>query len=205
MLLLTGLRRNEVVRASWSEFDLAKRTWIIPAARMKGRNVGSDGKRARAHLVPLTAPMLQILETLPSFKASNLLFSTSLGKKPLWMGSKVKDAIDVKMLEQLRAIAAERGNDPAKIELEEWVNHDIRRTVRSNLSALKVVKEEVSEAILAHAKIGIVGTYNVYQYADEKREALELWAARLHEIVTPPQQPEPGNVLHPSFGKAMTQ
>ena len=190
MLLLTGLRRNEVVRASWSEFDLAKRTWIIPAARMKGKNVGSDGKRARPHLVPLTAPILQILDTLPRFKHGDLLFSTTQGRKPLWMGSKVKDAIDVKMLEQLRAIAAERGNDPAKIALEEWVNHDLRRTVRSNLSALKVVKEEVSEAILAHAKIGIVGTYNVYQYADEKREALELWAARLHEIVNPPE-PEP--------------
>jgi integrase len=206
MLLLTGLRRNEVVRASWSEFDLAKRTWIIPAARMKGRNVGSDGKRARAHLVPLTAPMLQILNTLPTFKGGDLLFSTTKGKKPLWMGSKVKNAIDIAMLEQLRSIAAERGNDPAKIELEEWVNHDLRRTVRSNLSALKVVKEEVSEAILAHAKIGIVGTYNVYQYADEKGEALDLWAVRLHEIVNPPP-PEPAgdNVLHPSFGKAMTQ
>jgi integrase len=189
MLLLTGLRRNEVVRAEWSEFDLAKRTWIIPAARMKGRNVGSDGKKARAHLVPLTAQIIEILDTLPRFKHGDLLFTTTKGKSPLWMGSKVKDAIDIKMLEQLRAIAAERGNDPTKIKLEEWVNHDTRRTVRSNLSALKV-KQEVSEAILAHAKIGIVGVYDTYQYADEKREALEAWAARLHEMVTPPQ-PEP--------------
>jgi integrase len=184
MLLLTGLRRNEVVRAGWSEFDLAKRTWIIPSERMKGKNVGSDGKRARPHLVPLTAPMLRILDTLPHFKHGDLLFSTTKGKKPLWMGSKVKDAIDIAMLEQLQHIAAERGNDSLKVELKEWVNHDLRRTVRSNLSALKVVKEEVSEAILAHAKIGIVGTYNVYEYADEKREALELWAARLYELVT---------------------
>ena len=190
MLLLSGLRLNEVCRAEWSEFNLAKRTWIIPAARMKGKNVGSDGKRARPHLVPLTEPMLQILDSLPRFKSGDLLFSSTHGRKPLWLGSKVKDAIDARMLEQLRAIAVERGNDPAKIELDEWVNHDLRRTVRSNLSALKVVKEEVGEAILAHAKIGIVGTYNVYQYADEKREALELWAARLRDIVTPPQ-PEP--------------
>ncbi|SHG53334.1 tyrosine-type recombinase/integrase [Bradyrhizobium erythrophlei] len=200
MLLLTGLRRNEMVRASWSEFDLAKKLWIIPAARMKGRNVGSDGKRARPHLVPLTAPMLQILDTLPRFKHGDLLFSTTKGKKPLWMGSKVKDAIDVKVLEQLRAIAAERGNDPQKVDLKEWVNHDLRRTIRSNLSALKVVKEEVSEAILAHAKIGIIGTYNIYGYADEKREALELWGVRLHELVNPPPQPEPepvdSNIVH---------
>ena len=28
-------------QANWSEFDLAKRQWVIPAARMKGKNTGS--------------------------------------------------------------------------------------------------------------------------------------------------------------------
>jgi integrase len=199
LLLLAGLRLNEVARAEWSEFDFAKKTWIIPAARMKGKNVGSDGRRAKPHLVPLTPPMLQILESLPRFKHGDLLFTTTKGKKPLWLGSKIKDAIDVAMQEQLALIAAERGN-VAK-PLEPWHNHDIRRTVRSNLSALKIA-EEVGEAILAHAKIGIVGTYNVYRYDTEKREALELWAARLAEIVTPPQpEPEADNVVRPDFAK----
>ena len=189
LLLLSGLRLNEVVRATWSEFDFDKREWVIPAARMKGKNVGSDGKKARPHLVPLTAEMIEIVDSLPDFKHGDLLFSTTMGRKPLHLGSKVKAAIDAKMLEALRLIAAERGNDPQRMKLEPWVNHDLRRTVRSNLSALKV-REEVSEAILAHAKSGIVKVYNVHGYADEKREALEAWAARLHEIVNPPQ-PEP--------------
>jgi integrase len=187
MLLLSGLRLNEVARAEWPEFDLAKKAWIIPAARMKGRNVGSDGKRAKPHLVPLTPPMLQILESLPRFKSGDLLFTTTKGKKPLWLGSKVKDIIDDRMQEQLALIAAERGNTAKP--LEPWHNHDIRRTVRSNLAQLKIT-EQVGEAILAHSKIGIVATYNVYAYADEKREALELWAARLAEIVNPPTEPD---------------
>jgi integrase len=190
LLMLSGLRLNEVARATRHEFDLRKKEWVIPAARMKGRNVGSDGKRAKPHLVPLTEQMLQIFDSLPRFNSTDLLFSTTKGKKPFWLGSKVKKAIDGKVLEQLRLIAKERGDDPQKVALEKWVNHDIRRTVRTNLSALKV-QEEVGEAILAHAKVGISKVYNLHQYSAEKREALEAWAVRLHEIVNPPEQPEP--------------
>jgi integrase len=196
LLMLTGLRLNEVARARRGEFDQRKRQWIIPASRMKGRNVGSDGKRARPHLVPLTTQMIEILDSLPRWNSTDLLFSTTKGVKATWIGSKVKAAIDIAMLEQLRLIAKERGDDPQKLTLEKWVNHDIRRTVRTNLSALKV-QEEVGEAILAHAKTGITKVYNLHQYADEKREALELWAARLREIVTPPQpEPEGSNVVN---------
>ena len=49
LLLLTGLRLNEVCDARWDEIDLKNGTWVIPAARMKGRN-----GRARPHAVPLT-------------------------------------------------------------------------------------------------------------------------------------------------------
>jgi integrase len=187
MLLFSGLRLNEVAKANWSEFDLVKRQWVIPAARMKGKNTGS--KKAVSHLVPLTPSMIDILDSLPRFNGGDLLFSTTHGRKPFWMGSKVKNDIDAKMLVELQRIAEQRGNDPQKIKLEEWVNHDIRRTVRTNLSVLKV-KQEVAEAILAHKQGGIIGTYDVHKYVDEKREALEAWAVRLHEIVNPPQ-PEP--------------
>jgi hypothetical protein len=40
--------------------------------------------------------------------------------------------------------------------------------------------------ILAHRPPGIVGTYNLHEYEDEKAEALEKWAQRLNSIVSPP-------------------
>jgi integrase len=58
---------------------------------------------------------------------------------------------------------------------EECSCHDLRRTVRSELSALRV-PHNVAEAILAHRPPGIVGTYNLHEYEDEKAEALEAWA-----------------------------
>jgi integrase len=194
LLILSGLRLNEVARASWPEFDLAKREWLIPAVRMKGRNSGADGRRARSHLVPLTTEMIKVLDSLPRFEHGDFLFSTTKGRKPIHIGTKVKATIDAKMLEELRRIAKERGNDPKRVVLEDWVNHDIRRSVRSNLSRLKV-PEAVGEAVLAHARPGITKVYNLHQYTDEKREALELWAALLREIIAPPKPPAEGNVV----------
>jgi hypothetical protein len=99
-----------------------------------------DGE-ARPHLVPLTPLILQILEKLPLFKNGDHLFSTTFGEKPVWIGDKVKKGIDARMPFTLRALTRRRGNDPAEAELAHWVNHDIRRTVRSNLSRLRVTEE----------------------------------------------------------------
>lgn len=185
VLILTALRLNEAADAARTELDFGKGLWTVPGARMKGRR-----GRARPHTVPLAADLLEVLQKLPRFKKGDFLFSTTFGASPVWMSDKVKKRIDDRMLRTLRALARLRGDDPAKVKLASWTNHDIRRTVRSNLSALRV-PEEVREAVLAHARPGIKGTYDLYDYLDEKREALALWAARLRSIVSP----APSNVV----------
>jgi integrase len=180
LLILTALRLNEAADASRTEFDLHNRLWIIPAERMKARS-----EEAHPHAVPLTNDMVEILEHLPRFKKGDYLFSTTFGVSPAWMSSKVKRRIDQRMLRTLRALARRRGDDPSKVELRRWTNHAIRRTVRTNLSRLRVA-EEVREAVLAHVRPGIKGVYDLYDYLDEKREALDLWAARLRSIVARP-------------------
>jgi integrase len=165
LLLLTGLRLNEVADASWPEFDLPGKIWTIPAHRMKGKN----GK-ARPHSVPLTADMLAILDTLPRFNAGPYLFSMSSGESAVYVGDRVKDRLDSAMAKRLRT------------DLLPWVNHDLRRTLRSRLSKLRV-NADVAEAVLAHVKPGIRGVYDRHEYADEKRHALELWSQNLRRIV----------------------
>ena len=162
LLLLTGLRLNEVADAHWSEFDLVAKLWVVPASRMKAKN-----HKARPHAVPLTEPVTEILQSLPRFATGGYLFSTDCGAKPVWMSSKIKRQLDALM-----------GNPPP------WTHHDIRRTVRSGLSRLKI-SEEAREAVLAHVRPGIKGTYDRYEYLDEKREALELWAARVQSLTFP--------------------
>lgn len=67
LLLLTGLRLNEVARAQWSEFDFGDhKTWEIPADRMKGR---------LPHVVPLTPELLEIIGTIPRPKKATFVLS----------------------------------------------------------------------------------------------------------------------------------
>jgi integrase len=171
MLLLTGLRLSEVSEASWDEFDFEQLVWTIPAARMK-----KTGSEAKPHMVPLTDAMLEVLDRLPRFENGKYLFSSQRGLKPIkavyfsWPKIKLDE-----LMQQLLGS-----------KLTAWTNHDIRRTVRTKLSALRI-PEEVREAVLAHARPGIKGHYDMHHYLDEKRDALTQWAAKLRDIVEPSQ------------------
>lgn len=66
-----------------------------------------------------------------------------------------------------------------------WTPHDLRRTARTNLSRLGV-KDEHAEAVLNHAKQGMIQVYNQYDYDNEKRVALERWEEELLALVGTP-------------------
>jgi integrase len=169
MLALTGQRKSEVAESAWSEFDLARKLWVIPAERMK-----ADA----AHIVPLTDDVMAILASLPRFKKGDHLFSTDFGVKSVNGFTKGKVRLD-------KAMAAELGR-----AVTPFVIHDLRRTTRTGLSAL-AVPDLVRELVIAHTKPGLHKVYDQHAYINEKRHALELWAARLRDIVEPP----PANVV----------
>jgi len=167
LLILTGQRKSEVAEARWSEFDLEKKLWVIPAERMK-----ADA----AHVVPLSDDAVAILKSLPTFNSGDHLFSTTFGKSPVNGFSKGKIRLDEKMLEILR-------EDDRKAKLPDFVIHDLRRTVRTGLSAIPNISDLVRELVIGHTKPGLHKVYDQHAYIDEKREALELWAARLRGVV----------------------
>ena len=173
MLLLSGLRLNECADASWDEFDLKEKLWIIPKERMKGTN-----EKARAHTVPLTDDMLAILEQLPRFKGGDFLFSVTGGKKPVWASAKVKKKLDARMLRSLRALARMRRQGPRQGQA---------RSVGEPRSAPDVAQRVVAAAHRPRRQgsgagtrqAGMPGIYDRYELLDEKRDALELWSARV--------------------------
>jgi hypothetical protein len=63
----------------------------------------------------------------------------------------------------------------------------LRRTVRTRLASLRV-PDSVAEMVIGHGKRGLGRVYDQHRYLDEMHEALELWAARLRDIVTPPPE-----------------
>ena len=91
-------------------------------------------------------------------------------------------------MEKLRPLVAEDlGHEPD----QSWSPHDVRRTVRTNLSRLRVPRE-IAELAVGHVKVGIVARYDLWEAVDERREAFDKWADLLRTIVTPP---EPGKVV----------
>jgi integrase len=168
LLLLTGARKSELAEARWSEFDLAKKIWTVPPERFKSN---------ASHLIPLSDAAVAIIESLTR-TGSDHLFT---GRKGMVHNFYIpKERLDALM-----------GPMPA------WVIHDIRRTVRTRLASLRV-SDLVAEMVIGHGRKGIQRVYDQYTYEAEMREALELWAARLRDIVSPP----PDNVVRLRKGSA---
>lgn len=147
VLLLTGQRLRDVSEMTWAEVDLDKRVWMIPAERMKA---------AASHIVPLTPEAVAILESLPRWTGP-FVFSTTGGRRPIANFSGIKERFDALM--------------PG---VEPWRFHDLRRSMRTGLSALRI-PDTVSELCIAHTQKGLHKVYDQHSYLDEKRHAFEVW------------------------------
>jgi integrase len=76
-------------------------------------------------------------------------------------------------------------NLDARVALEHWTIHDIRRTVATRMAELGV-QPHIIEAVLNHVsghKGGIAGIYNRATYDKEKREALNVWAEHVTALI----------------------
>ena len=65
--------------------------------------------------------------------------------------------------------------------VQDWTPHDLRRTMRTGLARLGI-SHEVGELCLGHRLGGVAGVYNLYQYADEQRVAMDQWGNHLVSI-----------------------
>lgn len=160
-MILTGQRENEVAGMRRSEIDMAGRLWTIPAGRYKP---------GRAHAVPLSGQMMELLEALLRVLPDghgDCLFSVDNGQTPIADFSHPVQAFKNAVLSALR-----KGKPGA--EMAPWELEDTRRTVRSGLSRLKVPRE-VARAVLGHAKQGLDRVYDLYEYLPEREEALARW------------------------------
>ena len=157
VLLLTGQRRGELALARWSHVDFASKTWTVP---------DENSKNGRGHIVPLTDWAVKEFTALKN-----------LAEKSRWVlpDSDPKKPLDPKQLTRGVAKCQERFQ---KRGIKAFTLHDLRRTCRTGLSRLKV-EPHIAERVLNHAQDKIAGTYDLFEYLDEKRAALEKWATHL--------------------------
>jgi integrase len=164
MLMLTGCRENEICRARWSWLDSNGHMLLVPPEHYK---------TGRPFMVLLSSQARQILDSIPRLNEGDFIFSTTNGAKPV-------AGIPRKMLDKLHHVAeAMLGAQSATpVVVDHFRLHDLRRTVRTHLARLGV-SEIVAELVLGHTIKGVHGTYNVYDFAEEKRAALVHWAQEL--------------------------
>lgn len=121
--------------------------------------------------MPLSDDALAIFASLPRFKG-DLIFTTTNGKTPINGLSKSKRRLDRLMLSSLKALARLSGENPAAVTLPDFINHDLRRVLRSNLSALDI-ENHVAEMCLGHGRKGLQRVYDQHKYLPQQREALK--------------------------------
>ncbi|MCC6920502.1 MAG: integrase arm-type DNA-binding domain-containing protein [Alphaproteobacteria bacterium] len=175
LLLLTGKRNFEWSEATSAWLDMKVPGLIIPAAQTKSRKTNPH-----AHLVPLVGEALSIATALPKWETktgSYFLFSTTAGKKPVWLGSKMFDALNDAVLSKLRHWRGDAG-----LTLPRFTAHDLRRTCETHMARVGIVFD-TREEVLGHKKKGLQRVYNHYDYLKEKREALLAYEAHLMELV----------------------
>jgi len=123
-------------------------------------------KVERDHLVPLIGPIAEILQRRCKEVG---------GKGPLFWPDVDRTQ---EYPQQLRKATAEL---KTLTGISNFRPHDCRRTMRSHIESLGV-RREIGESLLNHAKGEVEGTYALYDYWKERKEALSLWHAKLAEL-----------------------
>jgi integrase len=179
LLLVTGQRCSEVAGMRDSEMEDGAKLWTIPRERTKNK---------LTHEVPLSQLALDILASLPAPADDDnppdcLFISGNRGDTPVRQFKDAKAKLDKLILAARREALRNAGEDPAKAApMAHWTLHDLRRTMRTNLSKLRL-DPEICERIINHVPAGVRRTYDVHAYREEKREALTAWAVRLQQIL----------------------
>ncbi len=147
-LILTAARSGEVLGATWSEIDIDKKIWTVPAARMKA---------SREHRVPLCDRVLTILETLAKVRTGAFIFP---GQRP--DGSLSGMAL-VMILRRMKIDATVHG---FRSSFRDWAGEETQ------------VAREIAEAALAHVSGDATErAYRRGDALERRRLLMDAWAS----------------------------
>ena len=156
---LLFVRPGELRKAAWSEFDLDRAEWNIPAERMKAR---------RAHLVPLSTQAIAILRDLhPLTGAGQFVFPGARDHK-------------ITMSDAAINAALRRMGYDTKTEI---TGHGFRAMARTILHEQMRFDRDVIEHQLAHSVPDALGTaYNRTKFIKDRQHMMQAWADYLDKL-----------------------
>ncbi len=164
--VLNCSRSEEVRGATWAEINLGDGLWTIPASRMKKR---------KEHRIPLSQTSIDLLNTMPRFAATDLIF-------PGLKSQQMSDATLNATLKRMHAAKRERDSvgwvdrtvlgDSPRI-----VQHGFRSTFKSWAMDKTHYENQIIEFCLAH----LIGSKSELAYwrsdvVEKRRQILGEWA-----------------------------
>lgn len=159
LLLLLGVRKQELTTARVKDFDLEAEVWHLR---------GTHTKTAVSIDIPLSASALEAIRELIRLGCSSHY---------LLPARKAQDRMLPHICESTLNVALGKVRRHLKY-MEPFTIHDLRRTAKTQLAALGV-KPHISERCLNHKIRGVEGVYDAHDYFEERRDALNQWAALL--------------------------
>lgn len=165
LTLATAQRPGEVTGLSWTELDEDWQTaeepfWTIPGTRTKNK---------MAHRVPLTPFAVDLLKQAKKLsKVSDFAFPSPRPGQPI--------------LETSLTHALDRSGH---FGVSHFTPHDLRRSAATHMTGPHCkVSRFILGRVLNHTDQTVTGRhYDLYEYDDEKRHALNTWAARLAQVI----------------------
>jgi integrase len=158
LILLTMVRKSELLDAIWDEVDFENAVWAIPKERMK---------RAKPHNVYLSRQSLDIMIALKTCAANSRYVLPSRYDADTPMSRATFNRITMAVVERAR----KKG-----LPLEPFTVHDLRRTGSTLLNELGFNSDWI-EKCLAHEKgRSSRGVYNKAEYEQQRRHMLQEWA-----------------------------
>lgn len=162
LLLLTCVRKNELLQAQWSEFDLDAGVWHLPKARSKTDESIS---------IPLSGWAIELLKEAHTLACgSDYVFPARKAQN-----RQLPHVSENALLEAFRRLKPNLQGVP------HFTVHDLRRTARTQLAELGVAPH-VAEKCLNHSLGGILRVYDTHDYFAERKAALAKWADLLKKL-----------------------
>jgi len=149
LILLTLVRKSEMLLAQWKDVSLDAGEWEIPA---------QNSKTGQPHIVYLSRQAIDLFRGLKALA----------GESPWVMpgrGSLAKPFTHNAMNQAMGSIS---------FSIDPFTIHDLRRT-GSTLLNEKGFPSDVIEKALNHTIPGVRGVYNRAEYAEQRRKMLQFW------------------------------
>jgi len=168
-LIATGQRVEEVLRASWTEFDLNESLWVIPGERRKTRNTSGE-----PHLVPLAPLHRGLLKAIKETSQSReWLFPHQDGQQP----------------RNADALCQATRRFCVKNHLKPFAPRDCRRTFKTLTGSIGMGLE-LRNRLQGHAMTDVGSVhYDRWSYLPQKREGMARWAEALNSKISEVQNP----------------